>query len=391
MIYTNLSTNRRSEQGATSLIIVMFSALVFTVIAVGFMQLMIQEQRASQDSELSQGAYDSALAGAEDGKRVLRACLDGDTDSCTAIDDQKCTTVSDAGFTAASTNGEVVLRSNVSGFSSSDGEDYAQAYTCVKITRDTTDILGALTKDVSIVQSLATNPGDSFDTLVIKWFKRQNANSDNVFLDPVGNSSVQLPGASAWSVDQPPVLRVQLIQYGTDNPITTSDFDDTNDSATLYLYPKRAGASSVPFSLDNRRSGTLVPYAVSCAPTFLGNNGYACQAMVQLPNPEGSDAAHRKAYVRMTALYNNADFSIQAQQGTASNATPVPFAGVQPSIDSTGRAADVYRRVQQRVQAVAPTSPLYPRATVDTTSNFCKNFSVSASAAQFVDSCPVLP
>lgn len=39
----------------------MFFTLLLTVLSVGFVQLMVQEQKASQDSELSQGAYDSAL------------------------------------------------------------------------------------------------------------------------------------------------------------------------------------------------------------------------------------------------------------------------------------------------------------------------------------------
>jgi hypothetical protein len=53
---------------------------------------------------------------------------------------------------------------------------------------------------------------------------------------------------------------------------------------------------------------------------------------------------------------------------------------VEPAIDSTGRAADVYRRVRARVQLVSPAeTELYPRATVDITHNFCKDFGVSDS------------
>lgn len=391
MIYTNQPLTQRKDRGATSLVIVMFATLVFTVIAVGFMQLMVQEQRASQDNELSQGAYDSALAGAEDGKRVLRACLDGDGDACTVIDNQRCTTVSDAGFTAATGNGEVLLRSNVDGASDTDGTDYSQAYTCVKIVRETKDILGTLTKDVSVVQSLRTADGDPFDTIVLKWFMRKNASADTVNLDPVGNTSTLFPASSSWSPNRPPVLRVQLIQFRTDGSIDTADFDDTDNGSTLYLYPKLSGVSALSFSLDNRRSGLITPETVTCAPTFLANNGYACQAMLQLPNPSGADENDRQAYLRITSLYNNADFSISAQVGTAPNAPPVLFDGIQPAIDSTGRAADVYRRVQQRVQLMDPSSALYPRATIDTTNNFCKNFSVSSSPAQYVDNCPALP
>ena len=366
---------RYREQGVTSLIVVLFSTLLFVVVAVGFMQLMTAEQRASADDELSRGAYDSALSGVEDGKRVLRACMDGgdSSDACVKIKAGNCDTVSATGLVTPK-DGEVYLKSSSSsGVDGLAGQDFQQAYTCVKVVRDTKDYVKDVSGDNSTIIPLRTV--GQFDTVDINWFVRSNSTSDNVELGQLIDSSTTLLEKPNWDPSRPPILRVQLMQYK--NGSIDLDSLDNDNGHTVYLYPKASVSSPFEFSLvDPRRSGTLTPTMVGCSSTFIST--YACQATLTLPVPTGGTASERVAYLRVTPIYNNAEISVSTRNGV----NAVLFHDLQPSIDSTGRAGDVYRRVDARVELDDP-NVVYPRATVDITNSLCKVLSVTDSITTY--------
>ena len=82
----------------------------------------------------------------------------------------------------------------------------------------------------------------------------------------------------------------------------------------------------------------------------------------------------RKAYLQLSALYNATHFTIKLSKSGRS----VTFDGVQPKVDSTGRAADLFRRVVARVKVSGVSLP-YPNASVNTRGDFCKDFSLKDS------------
>ncbi|MEP6710675.1 MAG: hypothetical protein ABJA64_03065, partial [Candidatus Saccharibacteria bacterium] len=118
---------KKDQRGAVSLFIVVFSALLVTVVTVGFIQIMLRNQQEATTADLSQSAYDSALAGVEDAKRVLVA---GAT-----LDPNACDSVAKA-LDASSAGDETKIQQ-------SEGDKaLSQAYTCVKVERDTDDFAG---------------------------------------------------------------------------------------------------------------------------------------------------------------------------------------------------------------------------------------------------------
>ena len=68
-----------SKRGAASFYIVAFSTLILMVVATSFAMVAISEISRSSNDDLSQSAYDSALAGVEDAKVAYvnyRKCKD---------------------------------------------------------------------------------------------------------------------------------------------------------------------------------------------------------------------------------------------------------------------------------------------------------------------------
>ena len=69
--------SRLSKKGMVSITVVMFTSLLLIVVSVGFIRIMSQEENRASDNNLSQSAYDSAVSGVEDAKRVITACNNG--------------------------------------------------------------------------------------------------------------------------------------------------------------------------------------------------------------------------------------------------------------------------------------------------------------------------
>lgn len=369
-----MNDKRRYEMGATALIVVVFSVLVLLTISVGFMRLVVQDQQRTNDDELSRGAYDSAMAGVEDGKRVLQACITNNSQSaCEAIRKAECNTVHASQILSATDSeankSEVVIQN-----SSGTTGGYEQAYTCVKIDRTTADYQGSLVADTSQVIPLETT--GEFNEVIVSWFKPELAGAA---IELGAGGSTPLPASSKWASSgkvKPPMIRAQLIQYNGQG-FTMNEFDQSGGGNTLYLYPATIGASQIlpaNFVTDGRQPGGNDDLrSVQCNTIA---TPYICSVRISLPNPvNSSSSADRRAYLRLTSLYGKTDYSVEAV-GTQ-------FNDVEPAVDATGRASNVFRRVRARVQLVSPLDgDLYPRATVDLTHNFCKDFGVSTN--QFV-------
>lgn len=380
---------KQREAGAVSLFVVLFATLLITIVTVSFVQLMIKDQQQATTSDLSQSAYDSAQAGVEDAKRLLvlnQACKNNtaaSTVDCVEItnsltptpgqSETSCDTLARAGL-VSEINGETIVQQNDSTDNKLD-----QAYTCVKVGVNTDDY-----KDQLAVNQSALIPitgVSSFDSVELSWFSRQDVSSatnDPTVGFPTVDATTPLPPVGdKWKFNYPPLMRTQLLQTG--GGFKLSDFDDNADgnksnTNTLFLYPIR-GASGGPetvkdFSLDARKTPTLGPQPVSCKPSF--NDGeYVCTAALKLPNPIDGNTANRGAYLRLTALYNGAHFSVRLKNGS----DYVKFNGVQPIVDSTGRANDMFRRVKARIELKGDFT--YPEAAIDMNGNLCKNFTIT--------------
>lgn len=394
-------SNRQS--GAVSLFVVIFATLLITVVTVSFLRLMISDQNQAASNDLSQSAYDSAQAGIEDAKRALlryQAICDRDGESACRnlandIDNAACNAAlvsvlpsADIQTTDGTATGEVRVQQSAS---SESDKKLDQAYTCVKIKLKTDDYVGSLSDGQSKLvplKGIAADGTTSFNRVTVNWFTGEDigqATSGAYAVDvPVEEIPRSLFLQSAWPANRPPVLRVQLMQFGSN--FSLSEFDTMTDSNqsnanTVFLYPAQTGAATNSFvSRDSRRtdgeahtpkaSSADAPLGATCQPS-LSTGGYACSATFTLPTPVGGGT--RTAFLRITPLYNHTHFQVTLNR---SGTTPLQFNGVQPEIDSTGRANSMFRRVASRVDLIDTSFP-YPDGAVDVAGNLCKDFAVT--------------
>lgn len=389
--------NHKKELGAVSLFIVVFATLLITVVTVSFIRIMIRDQQQATTADLSQSAYDSAQAGVEDAKRaILRyqsvCATGGDIAACAKAGDNLNSNDCNVGLTGIiDTNSDGNNISNEVKVQESSGANALdQAYTCVKIKLATDDYLGVLPANSSKVIPLVGKT--AFDTVRLEWFSSDNLQTtDNFKIDfsLLSSGTPPLLSQTSWPQNRPSIMRTQLMQFG--GGFTLGDFEDTNagqsNANTLFLYP--TGITNVAstvvnkglFGIDARKTATGSPQLVSCSGNLSGG-GYACREDITLPDPIG--AGTRTAFLRLSALYNATNYRLSLLSDNGS--MPVSFDGVQPQIDSTGRANDLFRRVQSRVEVVDVNFP-YPDAAVDITGNFCKDFLITNKASDYKNTC----
>jgi Tfp pilus assembly protein PilX len=373
------------QSGAVSLFVVIFAALLMTVVTVGFIQLMVKDQQQATATDLSQSAYDSAQAGVEDAKRLLlalQACGESTDAKCQqyrqAVADGKCSTLSDAALVGTA-NGETIIEQH-SGDAALD-----QAYTCVKIALNTENYRRPLLRNTSLVVPL-TSEGE-FHQVEISWFTSDDAGGNTVALNGPGVVGLPLsPVGNKWPNNMPTLLRAQLIQTG--ESFQYSDFDDTTSSKsnanTLFLYPSAIASKTGDFLLNAaRRSPTTAPIPAHCEPNFTSSIKYACSMTLSLPAPKNGSLQNRGAYLRLSSLYNDTNFQLRLRNSVTGDY--VDFKAVQPKVDSTGRANDLFRRVEARVELTG--SMPYPEAAVDIEGNLCKNFLITDNPNDYVNTC----
>lgn len=381
---------RYRESGAVSLFLVIFAMLLITIVTLSFLRIMLADQQQASVKDLSASAYDSSLAGVEDAKRALiyyrTICNKGDAGACDALKAVINSTQCNNGLRDVVTitdNKEVQVQQS----QSSSDSALNQAYTCVLMKLETDDYLGTLTANSSkIIPLKATG---NFTQILVEWFKTDdfgvtgssvNLQSAVPVRDSGGTNGNIWPllAQSSWPTTRPSVLRAQLFQFG--NSFTLDNFDNsvsgTSNANTIFFYP--TGTTGVAKNVteewnfidrDVRLTPVGTPLGTECSGNLSGG-GYACKVLINLPTPVGNTAGDttRTAYLRLSALYKTTHFRV-SMVGTQ-------FDGVQPSIDSTGRANTQFRRVETRVDLIDTNFP-FPEAALDVAGNLCKNFSVT--------------
>ncbi|QTI96166.1 MAG: hypothetical protein HXK95_002785 [Candidatus Nanogingivalaceae bacterium] len=397
-----MKSNKNFKKGGVSIFIVIVVGVLVSIMSASFLRLMFRDQEQASKLDLSQSAYDSAQAGVEDAKRFLRifrsACgpsgtgdFEGGHYDCNAMRDairsDSCYVLATAGIGNA--NSETIIQTTSGAGGASNDASLNQAYTCVKLRMNTADFLGRTNDGSPSVINLRGTT--AFNRVRIRWHSRENmTNGNNIALDSLSNPSVRprIDSRNWRNQNRPAILKAQFYGYipGVERSSSIMDTpypDDKNGASEMLFYPVNSNSSSLlspdaPNMPRVRRndssSDATTDYTFTrCSDRMDANsNTYACQTTVNI----GRSVDPRDVlYLRLTPLMNDSNFEVELLNGD----NVVDFAGVQPKVDSTGRANTQLRRVESRI-GFNDTSfpvPLFSAQTKNEKEPICKDFSVT--------------
>lgn len=404
---------RKFRKGATSFYVVAFSTLILVIVAVSFASVIISAINRTSEDELSQSAYDSALAGVEDAKLAYASYI-------------KC---KEAGRTAAAseptsldvncenimywmehpdcdmvghilgreiTDSGVMIRETKSG-----DNEMQQAYTCVKIDTTIGDYRATLssTNQTKVVQVGFSSPNAvaNLDKIRVSWYTKKDTSSSirnfTNFYNESGVSRVAFFPIGNSNISTPPTLMVGLIQ--TAKTFSLSDFNQSKgsqtDRATVYLVPVESNESNKSVVKKEIKSNYYIgtydsnnnynfisaanvtktndhgvinkPFAVYCNSA----SEFVCSVDIELPEPINGNRSNGTFAMMVSVPYGqpSTDFALQffCKNGAVCNAevgdinndgdekSVATMSNTQVEIDSTGRANNLYRRVLTRLES----------------------------------------
>ena len=449
---------RKTKKGAASFYIVAFSTLILVIIAASFATAVINEITRTSNDDLSQSAYDSALAGIEDAKLAFlnyKRCQEaGETGekvpqgdgaiNCKEINYWMNPKHADCYMVGhilgripknvkygEGESAEVLVSDTIKTNGNEITNNLKQAYTCAEIKLALNDYRATLasTNNSKVVKvDLANSIEAAMLTKVkIKWFSRSaqvdGFNFSNIMDVPaiarVNNFNWRVgfqPVANA-KASVPPTISVEMVQ--TAKQFTLDDFtkvkmsgSDTGagnqtDRATIVMVPTndKEKARTDNYTSANvgdnmqwmgayngtenflpskwlaqsnlaasGRGGTNYPYVVYCNED--STSEFACEATIDLPGPIGGGERNDDTLMFVVSLpYGQPDTEfaleffcdesstcskqISGSTGNETDSSQAQLSGVQINIDSTGRANDLFRRVETRLEA-ADTGFVYP-------------------------------
>lgn len=427
-------TKVQTKEGAAAIYTVVFFCLLIGIVTIGFVSIMIQDIIGSTNYDLSQSAYDAALAGVEDAKVLLlqyNTCMSNES----RLSNNKCEKIINDINTSGSSDDCDLVRDALGRASGEDGanetlvqtindptnpyygkakglsDNIDMAYTCVKLSLASDDYLGTLTEtsDMKIIP-LRTGVGSAyndagsdgnFNRIRISWFSQDDnttvrdlANYTTLYVPTIPNSkyptSKTTPSdltSDAYSFSEkatlPPIIKVGLIQ--TDGSFMFRDFDESvisgssvrTNRGAIFLRPvsstvETPSATHIANNTGTGFGGSVLshstnylsginpvnsPIDVACQNTdqMAGDNGmqYACTAEIDVPATVRNSVNNSTRFLTVSSLYAKPDTSFSVQllnckaDGTCSI---VKFVGVQSKVDATGRANDLFRRIEARVE-----------------------------------------
>ncbi len=300
-----------NQQGFASMVIGLVLILVLALMTVGFAQLARHEQQQALSHQLSTAAYYAAESGINDAVKSIQNGITNPagpsviTEATTGVDSNTCLTGGGLGLNSA--------------LGSSAGVDFT--YSCVMVSFKNDNLLyNPAATDSG--HSTLTHTNGQIKKLTITWSSKDGKTT------PRGDG--KFAAKSVWT--SPAVIQFSI------TPISAYNRQSLiNNTYTAFLYPGNGPGTSASGSYGS--NGQLVQ-ASTCNTT--------CTSTIDMtgsPIP-AADANGSPYLVHIIDLYD--DSKAITISGTDNAGKALTFTG-QPSVDVTGKAKNVLKRLRVRV------------------------------------------
>ena len=382
---TEMSMGDQKQKGMASFLVTLIMLLVTTLIIVGFTQLNTQNGRQALDRQLSNQAFYAAESGINDVSQVLKA-----QQGKVIIPKKTCDPSANfMGTTLTNTLG---------------GASSGVSYTCVLVNPLSNKVelqnLEPMKSKVVLLHSV-TDDGLSdraMQRFTIFWSSGSTdskTNYDDTTCMKAGINQRSLPAKCPYATLRLDILR--LAAGGVASDYTNAD-DLQKNTVTIFIYPKTSEAPYTSFSgvVDGKNS----PSAVTTVKPInwlgggtlpidrkVGISGSGCTALHRMCGGSlalSGDAQTSQFLVRITPLYTDAAWlKIFGYFGPNDNTDETKFTGQQASIDVTGKAKDVMRRVQVQARISGYSNENIPLGAIESKTDVCKNFTLQSGGGTF--------
>ena len=328
-----MKKQQKTQKGSASIYSVVILMLFASITVVGFVRLMSPLIRQASNYNLSQSAYDAAMTGVEDAKYALsnyRKCKEGDNTYCVnniknEFASPSCKMLPNILGISSDENGEVKIGSDAISDTTID-----ESYSCVKIYPDAGDYAGTL-DSVNPSRLIAVSTAGA-KKISIEWSEKNGYEElDALNIDRFSNEK---NGAAALHLD-----------YITAGDVKMKTFIPSSDDPPINQY----NYESVQLK-DGKYS---VTYAIN-------------------PSSAPDDL------IRLSLFAYDGDTSVDFTLKLLGDGDEqIPMSGVQARIDSTGRAGDMVRRIEARVDYSNQDYPFLNYALASTYAGIDKNYYVT--------------
>lgn len=329
-----------NQNGLVSIMIASVMMILMSLITLGFTRVVQNEQRQALDNQLSRQAFYAAESG-----------------------------INIAASSPSFSSGTAKTDCDVSDYNDGviDPAEPEVSFTCILINPTPDDLVfnnDSITTNKSKVVPLKISQDPA--TLTFEW--RDNNRTEVLSGCSDTTDYVFATDSESWGKVAPLKLDIIAVPKGS--------FDRSslisNQLNTIFYPCNDSASSSVVYS-------SLVGDAVvgKVTPVNCSNSGfYQCRITITDVPATATDVF----YARFNALYNEVNVRITANDASNNRLT---FSDAQTVVDSTGRANDVFQRLQARI-------PMYnnyniPNAGVQTLGDFCKLYKVQQD--QVLDEC----